>query len=182
MARTERIKFDDSILRLEDDKITEKDIRKILEAERFIKKENLPPIPFTGDLYKKSPNGKTYLLNIRPECDIIRKDNPSLYCLEGRVIDENFINSTKEEDKKKKITFENNGFIEKSNKLYLPFIDEGKILEFTLNDIAIIKWNDLKEKRIGRILPPYITRIQQKYAFYLQRQGLPAIPDKAIFD
>jgi hypothetical protein len=182
MARIEPIEFDKEILKLEGNKISKEDIRKILEAERFIKNESLPSIPFTGDLYKRSQEGKKYLLNIRPECDIIRKDNPSLYCLDGIAIDEKLINSNREEDKKKKITFENNGFIEKSNKLYLPFIDEGKILEFTLNDITIKKWNDLKEKRIGRILPPYITRIQQKYAFYLQRQGLPAIPEKAIIN
>ncbi len=181
MARIEPIKFDDEIIKKEGSDISKEDIRKILEAERFIKNESLPKIPFTGDLYKKSPDGKNYLLNIRPECDIIRKNNPSLYCIEGTVIDETMINSTKEENKNKKITFDN-GFIEKTNELYLPFVDNGKILKFSLKNITTNKkWNDLKEKRLGRLLPPYITRVQQRYSFYLQRQGLPAIPEKAIF-
>ena len=71
-------------------------------------------------------------------------------------------------------------FIEKSNKIFLPFIVSGKIIEFSLNEIVIMKWNSLKESRKGRLLPPYITRVQQQYSFYLQRQGLPAIPEKAI--
>lgn len=36
--------------------------------------------------------------------------------------------------------------------------------------------------RIGRLLPPYITRIQQRYSLYMQRQGLPRIPNDAIFE
>ena len=115
MARTEPTKFDKEILKLEGEQISKEDIRKVLEAERFIKNDSLPPdIPFTGDLYKKSPKGNKYLLNIRPECDIIRKHNPTLYCLEGSVVNENLINSIKEEDKKNKITFENNGFRKKT--------------------------------------------------------------------
>jgi len=47
-------------------------------------------------------------------------------------------------------------------------------------DMIQPKWSEYKARRIGRLLPPYITRLQQKYAFYLQRQALPAIPEKAM--
>jgi hypothetical protein len=30
------------------------------------------------------------------------------------------------------------------------------------------------------LLPPFITRLIQKYAAYMQRQGLPRIPEEAI--
>ena len=181
MARTEPIKFDEEILKLEDDALTKDEIRHVLEAERFLKQDTLPDLPFTGDLFKKSKDGKNYLINIRPDCDIIRKDNPSLYLIEGKEIDENLINSVKEEDKRKKIVFEN-GFIEKEYVFYVPFVNEGKIIEFDLKKLTIKKWNDVKNNRIGRLLHPYITKLQQKYSFYLQRQGLPAIPEKAIKD
>ncbi|MCK4665048.1 MAG: hypothetical protein KAT68_19425 [Bacteroidales bacterium] len=185
-ARTEQITFDDDILNQEDDDISKEDIRKVLEAERFIKKGVLPPdIPFTGDLfeYEVDVNGskeKRYYLNIRPECDIaIRPDgtsNPDLYCLKGCVINEAHINSSNDD----KILFEKGNFIEKSNNTYIPFIDNGKIIEFFFNEIKIKKWNSIKSTRIGRLLPPYITKVQQRYSFYLQRQGLPAIPEKSI--
>ncbi len=183
MARTEPIKFDEDILKLEDNDLSKEEIRKVLEAERFIKNDSLPHMPFTGDLYRYRADGENedrYYLNIRPECDIARKSNPEIYCLKGRIVNENDINPNEPSDNE--IRFIEGAFIERINKIYLPFILSGKILEFSLNDIKIKKWNTLKDDRMGRILPPYITAIQQKYAFYLHRQGLPAIPEKAIKD
>lgn len=182
-ARTEQITFDNDILNQEDDDISKEDIRKVLEAERFIEKGVLPDIPFTGDLFEYEVHGSTekrYYLNIRPECDIaIRPDgtsNPDLYCLKGCVINEARINSNNDD----KILFEKGNFIDKSNNTYIPFIIDGKIIEFFFKEIKIKRWNAIKDKRIGRLLPPYITKVQQRYSFYLQRQGLPAIPEKAI--
>lgn len=208
IARTKPIEFDEEILKLEDDHIIKNDIRKILEAERFMKNDSLPKnIPYSGDLFELSDyeikkgskkEKKRYYLNIRPDCDIIRdKDtkkgrlyktnennfNPQLYCLECEVI----------KDKDIEELFNKGAIDERVNNLYIPFVNNGKILKINLDWLRIFKWkeslfdkddnetdNKFKEKRIGRILPPYITKVQQKYAFYLQRQGLPAIPEKAI--
>ncbi len=184
-ARTKQIIFDDDILNIEDNDISKEDIRKVLEAERFIKNDALPEIPFTGDLfeYEVDINGSSenrYYLNIRPECDIAIRpggtSNPDLYCLKGCVINESRINSNNDN----KILFEKGSFIEKSNNTYIPFIADGKIIEFFFKEIKIKKWNAIKDKRIGRLLPPYVTKVQHRYAFYLQRQGLPAIPEMAI--
>jgi len=41
------------------------------------------------------------------------------------------------------------------------------------------QYRNLKEYRIGTLLPPFITRLVQKYALYMQRQGLPRIPEEA---
>ena len=207
MARTEPIEFDEDILKLEDNELTQDEIRKVLEAERFIKSDLLPDNPFSGDLfalhyyeiYKDSKKEKLkFFINIRPDCDIIRdKDsvkkgqkklksdnpdyNPELYCLECELI--------------KNIELHNNGaIIERNDSSIIPFVYDGKILKVRFDKIHIFKWKQslmkkgetnkriFKEARVGRVLPPYITAIQQKYAFYLQRQGLPAIPRKAIKD
>ncbi len=48
-------------------------------------------------------------------------------------------------------------------------------------DLVIKKFKELKDKRIGRILPPYITRIQQKCSQYIVREGTMPIP-KEIFN
>ena len=40
--------------------------------------------------------------------------------------------------------------------------------------------SSFKAKRIGRILPPYITRIQQIVSAYIIREGLPAIPNDIL--
>lgn len=193
-ARTEQITFDDAIVNQEDEDISKEDIRKVLEAERFIKKGVLPDMPFTGDLFEYEVDGngskeKRYYLNIRPECDIARQRNPKLYCLECRILDEQRINSGNGDQ----ISFNEGNFIEKSNNTYIPFVDDGKIIEVRFRNMRILKWEEklkdengneidkmFKETRIGRLLPPYITKVQQRYSFYLQRQGLPAIPEEAI--
>ncbi len=193
-ARAEQIIFDDNILDQEDDNISKQDIRKVLEAERFIKNGALPDKPCTGDLFEceddvEESGEKKYYLNIRPECDIAiqsgRTSNPNLYCLKGKIVDEEKIilcNNTQEEISinNNNIIFKRGSFIEKVNNAYISFVNDGKIIKFTFNDLIIKQWEKLKNKRIGRLLPPYITRVQQRYSSYLQRQGLPAIPEKAI--
>ncbi|MCK4377413.1 MAG: hypothetical protein KAV97_04280 [Actinomycetia bacterium] len=192
-ARAEQVAFDDNILNQEDDNISKEDIRKVLEAERFIKSDALPDIPFTGDLFECIVEGseeKRYYLNIRPECDIARDKKPELYCLKCRILNEEKINSGEKEDN---VPFIQGNFIEKVNNAYIPFIDGGKIIEVLFRNMTIFKWEEklkdkndketgkmFKETRIGRLLPPYITKVQQRYSSYLQRQGLPAIPKKAI--
>ncbi len=209
IARTEPIQFDEDILKIEDSDLTQDEIRKVLEAERFIKNDSLPPnIPFTGDLFEiakyeidkdSQKEKKKIFINIRPDCDIIRdrdnvekgqkpiensdkKFNPNLYCLECEVV------------KNKDVTLEKGSIIERKDSIIIPFVHNGKILKINLNKVFVFQWKQelqtkegkeqriFKKTRIGRILPPYITAIQQKLAFYLQRQGLPAIPEKAIKD
>lgn len=203
IARTETIKFDEEILKLEDNELTKDEIRKVLESERFLKNESLPDMPFTGDLFKvykyelseeATSEKECYYLNIRPACDIALrgdKENTELYCLECEVIDENKINS----GESNQIIFDKGTFIDKTVNTYLPFLDSGKIFIIKFKNMKIFEWQQelfskekngnkrkFKQTRIGRILPPYITAVQQKYSFYLQRQGLPAIPEKAIKD
>ena len=151
------------------DGISKQALRTILEKERFL--SNLPDIPFSGDVYKIN---EIYYINIRPDCDIIR-ERKDMYLLKGGIVDESKINSEEQDS----IIFDSGNFVEKINSCYVAFI-ENKIIEFKFRKIEIKKWNDIKSNRIGRLLPPYITRIQQKYAFYLQRQALPALPIQSI--
>ena len=59
-------------------------------------------------------------------------------------------------------------------------MDNGKIIKFRM-DLVIRKFREIKDKRIGRVLPPYITRIQQKCSQYIVREGTMPIP-REIFD
>jgi len=170
-ARIVAPSFDNEIITKNTGKVNKEDIRKLIECERFIRNDLLPDYPFTGDVYEIDD---AYYINIRPDCDIIR-NKKDLYLLKGNIVDESRINS----DVEKAIIFDSGEFIEKINLCYIAFID-GKIIEIKLRDLQIKQWDHIKSKRIARLLPPYITKIQQKYSFYLQRQGLPAIPEAAI--
>lgn len=169
--RIEFPKFDEEILVTKQEGITKEEIRKILECERFIPNNKLPDYPFAGDIYFIENN---YYVNIRPDCDIIR-ERKELYLLKGNVVDESNINSESDD----RIVFYKGEFQEKNNNCYVGFIN-GKILQISLRKLTIKKWKEIKSNRQGRLLPPFITKIQQKYSAYIQRQGLPSIPKQAI--
>lgn len=56
----------------------------------------------------------------------------------------------------------------------------GFFIRFKFKDFLIEDYDKKKEKRIGRLLPPFITRVTQKYGLYIHRQGLPRLPKEVI--
>ena len=54
-------------------------------------------------------------------------------------------------------------------------IEGEQAIKFQL-DIIPINYSELKDVRKGRLLPPYITRIQQKCSQYIVREGVMPIP------
>jgi hypothetical protein len=176
-ARMSPFEFDGSIVGRRYSEIDKMELRLILQGERYVKSEYLQKEDKqTGDLFKENDkdDNPVYWLNIRAQCDLVHNTNPDIYCLKGAVLDESLVNS----DKGPK--FLKGQFIERIDNAIIAFIDEGIIVEFLFHDLEIFKWNDKKEIRIGRILPPYINKIQQKYAAYLERQGLSRIPEDLV--
>jgi len=157
------------------------ELKKVLEGERFIKNAGLISDNIsTGDFFKY-PGGK-YFLNIRAECDCFpdrnkadaKLDDVDLYLLEGDIL-----TKKQTEDKYNK---DYGQFLENDNEAVVFSMLEGKSFLFKFKDITIKKWGDLKDKRLGRLLPPYITRIQQRYALYSHRQGILRTPKEALQD
>jgi len=169
--RIPQIKFCEEILEKMEIKPKKEEIRKVLQGERFLPQEKLDIDDIgTGDLFKIS--NTEYLLNIRPQCDLLRSDDVIVYCIKGNVVPKE-----KENNNFNKKTGQ---FDETINKAIITFLDNDRRIDFSFIEIISKKFNDVKLQRIGRLLPPYITRIQQRFALYLQRQGLPRIPVEAI--
>lgn len=147
------------------------DIRKIMQGQRLILAEKLlPDMIFTGDIYKIE---NEYYINVRPQCDCIPRDKTNiedidLYLIKGteKPIDKcNF--STKL------------GLFTDTEVCVTVFPIDHKTIRFELKEFSVIKFSEIKNYRIGRLLPPFITRLIQKYALYMQRQALPRIPNEA---
>ncbi len=77
------------------------------------------------------------------------------------------------------IFFRKGTFLERNDKVIVGCVAGEQVLQFNL-DISIKIFNAEKSKRIGRILPPYITRIQQKCAQNMVREGIMPVP-KELF-
>lgn len=164
--------LDKSIVRKTRKGITPEELRKLLERGKYIRSENLLPYPALGDIYKES---KSYFFNFRPDCDLVRQDNPEIYLVKGKIL--------KESELKKRNTrykFYKGAFLDTVDSSVVPFIDEGKIIVFDFKKLRCAFWKDFENKRIGRLLPPYNIRLKSQLMTFLQRQALPSIPEKAL--
>ncbi len=176
-TRMAPLRFSDKILNKRGRIVSPEEIKKVIEGERFLKKDKLEADNIcSGDIFKIS---KKYYINIRASCDLIpgrgadgSVDDVDLYLLQGSQLSEA---NTKKMYNRKYGSFQEID----SQSIVFP-LNENKVIDFRFKKLKIKKWKEIKEKRIGRLLPPFINKIQQKYALYIQRQGLPRIPKEAI--
>lgn len=143
----------------------------VLEGERLVRAERLPPnFTTTGDVFKFSGH---FWINIRPQCDCVARGGAEveLYLLKG---------DKAPQAKLQAIDPTYGTFPEMHSQAAVFAMYEGSTVVFNFKTICIKGWSEFKEKRIGRLLPPFVTRIQQRYAAYLQRPGLPRIPEALV--
>lgn len=80
----------------------------------------------------------------------------------------------------RKHTYFRGTFLERNDKVIITCVADELALEFDL-EIIIKEYEEIIEKRIGRVLPPFITRIQQKCAQHMIREGVTPTPP-ALFN
>lgn len=165
--------FEAEMLAAPDFQVTGEDLRALIGETSFRSQRTLPQDEIRcGDLFKQS-HGK-FLLNLRPDCDCVPRegtvDDVELYCIEGKKMRDSELHNKYQEGHFDERVWESVAFS----------IYDGKSMRFDLRKLSIKKFSELKQDRIGRLLHPYLTRIQQRFALYLQRQGLPRIPEAAI--
>lgn len=138
----------------------------------FIEKDK----PDTGDVFILS--GKPYI-NIRPCCDLVPRnganvDDVELYLLRG--------DKTSNQEKINKLYMKKYGHFDDDDTCFTVYpICSGFLISFKFKELKILKWSEIKDKRKGRLLHPYLTKLQMKYGAYIQRQGLPRMPDELFY-
>jgi hypothetical protein len=156
-----------------DEKAYQDIVRNVFEGERFLAADRLDDKAFEpGDIFQLDDG---YRINIRPDCDCVPRgsdtlDRLELYLLKGT---ERSFADLKYDDEY--------GFIpEQDNEAIIFPVHEGKALCFKFRRLYVVKGKELKGKRIGRLIPPYLTRLQERYSAYLQRPGLTRLPKVAF--
>lgn len=169
---------------LEKDKVTKltkdpdlkemKDIfRRIMFQDGELCSGNLEGVK-PGDIFKEND---TYYLNIRPECDTVEREA-------GKSFDVYLIKGAKAAEAEVKRLNEKQyspvaGLHVKVNEAFVWLLEGDGIVKFDFREVEPKKFSDFKTKRLCRLLPPYITNIQQRFSSYLGRFGVPRLP-KAI--
>ena len=183
LGRMKTSVFDNQILHCEGLSVSGEGIRSLISEASLIHKDYVPEYEVrAGDLFQISE--EEYLINIRPDCDCVPRDNGEdsdedqntdeieLYCIRGEVLP---LTKVKQKYMKKYGRFNENA----SENISFA-IHEGVSVRFSFKELVIKKHKELIGKFVGRLIHPYVTYIQQRYALYLQRQGLPRIPKEAI--
>lgn len=169
LSRIQPVEFDKEILSVKKT-CDEQILKRLLERQRFISNEYLGDSSSTGDIYKW---GQKYYLNIRPSCDCVGREGKNyIYLIKGEKVKEKEIQNGLFNDKY-------GNFNEQSNFVIVGPID-GFFFRFKFKDIVIEDFEDKKDRRIGRLLPPFVTHVTQKYSLYIHRQGLPRLPKEVI--
>lgn len=155
-----------------------KSLLAVMEGERFLRDERLDPKSYsTGDVFTETneQGNVTYHINIRAECDCIERPGRTLgrmYLLRGREVPEIL----------KNVDTEFGLVREQDNEGIVVAMFDGKHVRFGFAaDLKPEKWNaGWKAKRIGRLLPPFLTRLLERYASYSHRPGIPRVPSALV--
>ena len=169
LSRIQPVEFDEGILSVEKT-CDEHLLKNLLERQCFMRNEYLGDLSSTGDIYKWH---QEYFLNIRPSCDCVGRDGKNkIYLIKGDKVKDKEIQNGLFNEKY-------GNFNEQSNFVIVGPIC-GFFIRFKFKDFLIEDYDRKKEKRIGRLLPPFITRVTQKYGLYIHRQGLPRLPKEVL--
>jgi hypothetical protein len=149
-------------------------MHKVLEGERFLRDERLQEGLYApGDVFAfpVQDGKKSFYVNVRAECDCLRgSDDMQLYLLQAKRVD----------DVESKIDHKFGTFTsEKDGEAIIFAMMDGETYSIKFKDMKIKTLKVMNKEgavRVGRLLPPFITRVQQRYAAYVQRPGMPRIP------
>ena len=166
--------FDAEILGASGPDVPKAELRALIGEASVRPKQALPEEEIgCGDMFRLS-KGK-FLINLLPDCDCVPRDGQELgemelYCIEGK----------KMRDSDLARQYEGGHFAERVWEHVVFAVHEGQSVRFDFRRLRIEKFCSLRPMRIGRLLHPYLTRVQQRFGLYLQRQGLPRIPEAAV--
>lgn len=150
-------------------------VLKVLEGERFLPSVRLHGNAVApGDIFKR---GDDYYVNIRPDCDCIARDGVTedkvkMYLLRGsKVTNAKVLDGLDPKYGTLK---------ERDTECIIFGMMNAATVSFQFAELLIEESGAWIADRKGRLLPPYLTRLQQRYAAYLQRPGLSKIPKAAL--
>ena len=145
----------------------------IMKGQFFLEKASEASI--VGDFFKKKSD--EFYMNIRPTCD----------CVEGREKSDGLVyllRCSKLSDTQVANQYlPNDGHFSETVKCAIvgPLYD-NKFYRIDFGKVEVVEAAQWKEKKVGRILPPIINHITERYSLYVQRQALPRIPEEIIPD
>ena len=166
--------FEAEYLSSNGDEVSTEQLRQLIAEASFRDARLLPADEIRcGDLFKGTK--RKYLLNLRPDCDCVPRSGKEIgavevHCVEGKKLRQSEL----------KELYNEGHFNERVFQCVVFAVLDGNSIIFDFKKLKIVEYSQLKDNRLGRLLHPFVTRVQQRFTAYMQRQGLPRIPEKSI--
>lgn len=112
---------------------------------------------------------------ITPACDLIARDgdtdNIRMLIVRAELVPSSEYNNREKRDK---LLPDDSG----TSLLLHHIVPDNAMYRVMFRNWDIRHWRDVKRIRRGRLLEPYVTLLQQRFAQYGQRQGVPRLPSR----
>lgn len=177
--------FDTSVFEAKDDDEVEPPdtLRRVLHRQAVIANDALhDDVLMPGDFFFSKPDAglpPEILINVTPACDLVPRggvnsDDIGMTLVRADLIADGNYKTKKQIEAVEK---ERSNDFSSSHLLYV-LTDSARPYRVRFKNWTRSTWGALREERQGRLLEPHITQLQQKFALYFHRQGLPRLPDR----
>jgi hypothetical protein len=145
--------------------------RSILQASSLHPTEVMPGDFFSS--WRKSDPANTIWLNLTPACYTVRgRRKPGdpdvrLHLIRG-------VPETVPSDAKRFAQWERERQRASRSEL-VHVLHGGMAYKFDFSTLQTFSWTTVSKHRLGRVLPPFITQVQQRHAAFLTSEGLPRV-------
>jgi hypothetical protein len=183
LHRINPLSFDVPAIREHEGPLSKVAMRRVLQGRTALSGERLyATMVQPGDLFAGATDGE-FWLNVTPACHtVLNRPSPGsgeaepdkviLHLVRGQRVDRP-VSKSKFGKLKEQQDSPNTAVV------HTLLGDDPVVFDFRVP--AIQPWGDLKDRRIGRVLPPYITLIQQQHSAFLMNEGLPRV-DWNLYD
>lgn len=177
LHRIDPLSFDVPAIREHDGPLSMPAMRRVLQGRTALHANRLyPTMVQPGDLFSGATE-REFWLNVTPACHTVlnrlapgkdhpEPDNVVLHLIRGERVDrptsKNKFGRLKEQQDSPNTAV-----------VHTLLGDDPVVFDFRAPAIRV--WGDLKDTRVGRVLPPYITLIQQQHSAFLMNEGLPRV-------
>lgn len=185
LHRFQPLVFDASVFEPKDDGEVEppEALRRVLHRQAVIASDALhDDVLMPGDFFFSKSDAhlpSEILINVTPACDLVPRGGASSDDIELTLVKADLIADANYKTKRQieAVKTERSNDLSSSHLLYV-LTDSARPYRVQFKSWSRSTWGALKEARRGRLLEPHITQLQQKFALYFHRQGLPRLPDR----
>ena len=155
-------------------------LRRVVHRSAVIGGAHLSPLEIMpGDLFYSEAlvEGlpEKILINITPACDLVPRKGTKLADVRLTLLHANLVPKDQLGSNKKYDDLEKRSGSPSAEVMYV-LLDSIRPYVVSFRDWSHSSWAEVGEMRSGRLIEPYITQLQQKFAFYFHRQGIPRLP------